>query len=161
MQLCSTLAFEWHLSIESYPFCKAYRTYHHLRHGETKCEKIVRSAAAGVAPKESFPLGDDLCDQIQRKWKFSRREIHPGRESNSTVSGPKAFGQARTLGDMHERTNWRGWETRKEGGWAILNFDQRYPYYLIRYILHFIQLDIPLHIIIPLIYRADLWFTLA
>ena len=123
--------------------------------------KIVRSAAAGVAPKESFPLGDDLCDQIQRKWKFSKREIHPGRESNSTVSGPKAFGQARTLGDMHERTNWRGWETRKESGWAILTFDQRCLYYLIRYIIHFIQLDIPLHFIIPLIYRADLWFTLA
>ena len=78
--------------------------------------KIVRSAAAGVAPKESFPLGDDLCYQIQRKRKCSKREIHPGRESNSTVSGLKAVGQARTLGDMHERPNWRGWETKKEGG---------------------------------------------
>ena len=29
--------------------------------------KIVRSAAAGVAPKESFPLGDDRCYQTQKK----------------------------------------------------------------------------------------------
>ena len=119
--------------------------------------KIVRRAVAGVAPKEPFPLGDDLGYQTQRKRKLSKREIHPGRARNSTVSGPQAFGQARTRGDMHERTNWRGWETRKESGWAILTFDQRCPYYLIRYILHFIQPDIPLHIIIPLIYRADLW----
>ena len=55
----------------------------------------------------------------------------------------------------------RAYAQGKPISWAILNFDQRYPYYLIRYILHFIQPDIPLHIIIPLIYRADLWFTLA
>ena len=100
---------------------------------------------------------DDLCYQTQRKRKLSKREIHPGRVRNSTVSGPQAFGQARTLGDMHERTNWRGWETRKEGGWAILNFDQRYPYYLIRSTPHYTLLLITFHVVIPLIYRADLW----
>ena len=55
MQLCSTLAFEWHLSIESYPFCKAYRTYHHLRHGETKCEKSSAAPRLALHRKSHSP----------------------------------------------------------------------------------------------------------
>ena len=40
---------------------------------------------------------------------------------------------------------------------ANLRIYQRLPYYLIRFIPHYILPVIPFHIVIPLIYRADLW----
>ena len=40
---------------------------------------------------------------------------------------------------------------------ANLRMYQRLPYYLIRFIPHYILPVIPFHIVIPLIYRADLW----
>ena len=69
--------------------------------------KIVRRAAAGVATKESFPLGDDPLG-------FETRRKVPGKSSNTQGERERereraihqylnrgAFGQARTLGNMH------------------------------------------------------------
>ena len=71
---------------------------------------------------KAFPLGDDLGFQTRRKENSRKGKYTQQRERNSSVSGPKAFGQARTfkIPARENKTSWRGWENEEEGGRATI-----------------------------------------
>ena len=120
------------------------------------CEIVCR-AAVGVATKESSPpcVTTSVTKHDEKSWK---REYPQVERAIHQYLGRAALFQARISGDVHERTKQagEGGKTKKRVGEPCFGIYQRHPYYLIRFILHYIQPVIPFHIIIPLIYRADL-----